>query len=172
MKNLLHTKRGFTLIEMIIYISVLTVILVLIVSFIISFGRAYNVLRTTIRINNSAIVSFERVIREIRQANDVDTAASTLGTHPGRLVLTTTDASSAPITLEFYINSSELMLRQDGVDVGSLTRSDVTVTNLVFRLSDNGTSKAVKIEMTLESIVASTTKIKNFYGSAVLRGSY
>ena len=64
------------------------------------------------------------------------------------------------------------MLRQDSVDVGSLTRSDVTVTNLVFRLSDNGTSKAVKIEMTLESIVASTTKIKNFYGSAVLRGSY
>ena len=63
MKNLLHTKQGFTLIEMIIYISVLTVILVLIVSFIISFGRAYNVLRTTIRINNSAIVSFERVIR-------------------------------------------------------------------------------------------------------------
>lgn len=172
MKNKIHINRGFTLVEMVIYIGILVSILLLIVSFIISFGKAYNVLKTTIHINNSAVVSFERMIREIRLASDVDMVASTLGTYPGHLVLITTDVSSAPITLEFYINSGVLILRQDSVDVGPLTRSDVTVTNLVFRLSDNGTSKAIKIEMTLESTIVSTTKSKNFYGSAVLRGSY
>lgn len=157
---------------MVIYTALLVVILVLIVNFIISFGRAYNVLRTTIHINNSATVSFERMIREIRQANDVDTGASTLGVHPGHLVLSTTDTSSNPVTLEFYINGGVLTVKEDGVDVGTLTRTDVTIESLVFRNISNGTSEAVKIEMTLESEVASSTRVKNFYGSAVLRDSY
>ena len=172
MRNLLHTHRGFTLVEMVVYTAMLVVILLIIVSFIVSFGKAYNVLKSTIHINNSAIVSFERMVREIRLASNVDTAASILDTHPGRLALTTTDASGAPITLEFYINSGALMLRQEGVDVGPLTRSDVTITNLVFRSFSNGRSEAVKVEVTLESVVADTTKVKNFYGSAVLRESY
>ena len=171
MRNLLHTKRGFTLVEMVIYTAILVAILLLIVSFIISFGKAYNVLRSTIHINNSATVSFERMIREIRQANDVDTAASTLNTHPGVLVLKTTEAGT-PVTLEFYISGGILAVKKDGVDAGTLTRTDVTITNLVFRNLSNGISEAVKVEMTLESDVADTTKVRKFYGSAVLRDSY
>ena len=171
MRDLLYKKQGFTLVEMIVYTAILVVILLLIVSFIVSFGRAYNVLRTTIHINNSATISFERMIREIRQANDVDTAASTLGTHPGKLVLKTTEEGT-PVTLEFYINGGALTVRKDGVDEGTLTRTDVTIQNLVFQSVSNGTSEAVKVEMTLESVVANTTKVKKFYGSAVLRDSY
>ena len=171
MRNLLNTKRGFTLVEVIVYTSILVVILLLIVSFIVSFGKAYNVLRTTIHINNSATISFERMIRDIRQANDVDTAASTMGTHPGKLVLKTTEAGT-PVTLEFYISGGILSVKKDGVDAGTLTRTDVTVTNLVFRNLSNGKSEAVKVEMTLQSVVADTTKVKKFYGSAVLRESY
>lgn len=159
------------MVEMTVYTAILAVVLLLIVSFIVSFGRAYNVLRTTIHINNSATISFERMIREIRQANDVDTAASTLGTHPGKLVLKTTEAST-PVTLEFYINGGVLSVRKDGTDVGGLTRTDVTITNLVFQSVSNGNSEAVKVEMTLESAVADTTRVKKFYGSAVLRDSY
>ena len=171
MRNLLNTKRGFTLVEVIVYTSILVVILLLIVSFIVSFGKAYNVLRTTIHINNSATISFERMIRYFRQANDVDTAASTMGTHPGKLVLKTTEAGT-PVTLEFYISGGILSVKKDGVDAGTLTRTDVTVTNLVFRNLSNGKSEAVKVEMTLQSVVADTTKVKKFYGSAVLRESY
>lgn len=111
------------MVEMVVYTAILAVILLLIVSFIVSFGKAYNVLRTTIHINNSATVSFERIIREIRQANDVDTASSILGTHPGHLVLKTTDTAGTPVTLEFYINGGALTVKKDGLDAGVLTRS-------------------------------------------------
>lgn len=168
----MHTIRGFTLVEMVVYTTLLVVILVIIVSFIISFGNAYNILRSTIHIDNSATVSFERMIREIRQANDVDIGASTLGTHPGHLVLNTTDAADTPVILEFYINGGTLTVKKDGVDAGALTRTDVTIDNLVFVNISTSTSEAVKIEMTLESMIASTTKTKNFYSSSVLRGSY
>lgn len=159
--------KGFSLIEMIVYVSILSVIFVIVVNTLLIVSRSYSSIKISLDINNSATVSVERMIREIRKANSVNLAQSTLDSNPGRLVLNTTDDAGLPLIVDFYLEDDTLKLKEGGVFSGDLT-DGVDVTNLVFRSISNGTSEAIKIEMELSN----GSKNKIFYNTAVLRGSY
>lgn len=164
--------RGFTLVEMIIYIAFFAVLSVLAVNVTVMVMRSFYTLRLNQSVNQSAMVALERLSREIRNAYDIDTAQSTLGSSPGRLTLNTKDAVGANTTMEFYMDgASQLRLKEGGVDKGSLVTKTVTLTDLVFRSIATLNSKAVKVEMTLHDSRATTTQAVKFYDTIVLRGS-
>jgi len=163
---------GFTLIEMIVYVAILSAVFILVVNTILIVSRSYSAIKVTSDINSSASISLERLIREIRLASGVDTIQSNLGTHPGRLFLNTVDSLGAPMTLDFYIENNLLKLKKNGVLSGTLVRDNIQVTNLIFRHIELGVSEAVKIEMRIQGTEGKSTKTEDFYGTAVLRGSY
>lgn len=168
----IKSGAGFSLIEMLVYVTILSALFILVVNTLLVVNRSYSTIKVTNDINNSAIVSLERFVREIRLANSIDLSDSVFGTNPGRLVLNTTDSIGNPLILDFYVESNDLKLKKDGVLSGSLILDDVDITNLVFINTSTTTSSSVKIEMTLETSNKGANKSEKFYSSAVLRGSY
>jgi len=168
----LNKKKGFTLIEMIIYITILSALFILIINTLLLISKSYKSIKLTNDINNSASASLERIIRELRLAQNVNTSLSLLSSSPGKLVLNTTDNLGTPIVLDFYVENDTLKLNEDGVLSGVLIRDNVKVTNLIFRHIISTSSESVKVELTLTGSEGNTTKTENFYSTAVLRGSY
>lgn len=166
------TKRGFSLVEMLIYIFILTIILAVVTNSIYSLSKSYRSIRSADTLESSAMSSLDRIVREIHDATSVDSTLSTLGTSPGVLMLNTTDDLGATTTVKFSVSSQAIRVAEAGVDVGPLTDSSTRVTSLIFRLITTSQSKAVKVEMTIESGTSTSYKTKNFYSTAVLRGSY
>ncbi|MCX6701944.1 MAG: prepilin-type N-terminal cleavage/methylation domain-containing protein [Candidatus Zambryskibacteria bacterium] len=168
----LFKNKGFSLVEMLLYISILTVILTVIANALYSLNRSYRVIQSAEIIESSAITSLDRMVREIRDASSVDNLQSTFNTSPGVLTLNTTDDSGANMTIQFFVSNQIVRVKENGVDIGPLTDFSTRVTNLVFRFITTAQSKALKIEMTIESGQGLNYKSKKFYSTAVLRGSY
>ena len=165
-------QRGFTLVEMIIYVAFFTMLSVLAINATIMVMKSFYTLRINQSISQSATTALERMSREIRNAYNIDTANSTLGTSPGRLTLLTKDALGALTAVEFYTTAgNQINMKVGGVDQGSLMTKTVTVTNLVFRSITTANSKAVKIEMTLTDYRSGISKTVKYYDTIVLRGS-
>ncbi len=169
-------KRGFGLIEMIIYTAILSAVSVFVIAGLLKTIQAFNVYRVNRYINNSGVAAMERIITELRFANNVVTGSSVFDTHPGRLTLDTIDpATEAVTTVEFFASSTELMLKKGSQAAVALTPSPIELTNLVFRqvaTTTNPNSKAVKVELELKGKRGNYQKSVKFYSTVVLRGSY
>jgi len=161
-------KKGFSLVEMLIYVSILSVISVIVVNLLISMTSTYRTVVALRIAENAGINTMERITRDLRAAGSLDLGESNLGNNPGALGLVFT---GGPVSTErFYMEGGILKLDINGAYFGPLTFSNVTVTNLVFRLMDSGVSQAVKIDMTLEGHVGATVKTKTFHSTVILRG--
>lgn len=175
MKN--SSQKGFTLVEMIIYVAFFAMLSVLAINATIMVMRSFYTLRINQSISQSATTAMERISREIRNAYNVDTANSTLGTSPGRLTLLTKTDTGTLTTSEFYVTAgNQINMKAGGVDQGSLMTKTVTATNLVFRLittsnASTTISKAVKVDMTLADNRSGVSKTVKYYDTIVLRGS-
>lgn len=165
-------SRGVSLVEILIYIAIMTMFLILIVNAVQSFARVYRSMHSAQNVELSAETALERLTRETRDATGVDSGQSTLGSSPGILFLNTTDDAGVATTVKFFLADQSLHVSVNGIDQGPLTASTVRVTNLVFRLITTTKSKAVKMELTLESGSGSDYRSKLFYSTVVLRGSY
>lgn len=162
-------KQGFSLIEMVVYVSVLSVISVLLINMLISITSTYRTVVALRIAEHSGIDSMERMTRDIRGAISVDTANSILGTSPGVLTLVST-YSGVSTTTKFYVDSGVLKVDVNGTYLGPLTLADTSVTNLVFNLLDNGVSQAVKIDITISGTVGVINKSKTYHTTVVLKG--
>lgn len=180
MSNVKGSQKGFTLVEMIIYVAFFAVLSVLSINATILVMKSFYTLRINQSISQSATTALERMSREIRNAYDIDTLNTTPLTSPGRLTLMTKTDAGALTTAEFYVTAgNQINMKVGGVDKGSLMTKTVTATNLVFRLitttnASTTISKAVKIEMTLRDsrdTRSGFTKTVKFYDTIVLRGS-
>ncbi len=170
-------SRGFSLVEMVVYVSVLIFMLFILVEVVTSFVRSERLIRTSRDIDNSALVSLERIGREVRRANSINVASSTLLSSPGVLVLSGEDGEGNLRMVEFFLSNSSLRYKENGVDLGPLTSSSTRVTNLVFRRfatstgSGQGTSisEGVRVELRLEGGTTTSYKTENFYSTALIR---
>lgn len=159
-------QKGFSIIELIVYLAVLSAISILAVGTLLSLSQSYISVIVSRNIHSAAAASLELMGREIRASSNIH-ASSTLGLHPGLLSL---DRSGT--TTEFFLASTTLRVRENGDDIGALTNEDAEVTNLVFYQLDNGTSKGIRIELEITSSARGFTRVERFYDFIVLRRSY
>lgn len=165
LKNLIKNK-GYSLIEVVVYIAVFSLISVVVVnSFIVSFSTSKTAFakRNLLEAGNSAM---ETMTREIRGSESVVDANSTLGANPGILEINNSITSR---TVKFQINSGSLDIYENTVLQGSISGSKVSISSLIFRKIITTSGEAVKIEMTLLDSLGRTV---NFYNTVILRGSY
>ena len=166
-------KQGIAIIELLIYSAILAVMSILVVNTIILMTRSFGRFNVSRNINNSVEVAMERMTREIRLADSVDFISSDFDIHPGRLTLNTVDSLNQPTTVEFFASTTVLMLREGILDPQPLTSSAVDMTNLIFREdTSSSTSKAIKIEISLQADNGKYQKTDNFYNTVILRRSY
>ena len=165
-------KRGFSLIEMLIYLSILGAIFTLFTNSLLAISRSYAVLKKLTALDSGAIASMERITREIREATSVDLTQSTLGSNPGVLVLNQVDSFGSTSKLKFSLTNQVLHIARDSTDQGVLLPSSITAPLLIFYSLDSGISKAVKIEMQLRDSEGGATRNQSYYSTVILRGSY
>lgn len=169
----MEEERGFTLVEMLIYVVVATTVGIAVVQSLLNFSEALSRLSVKEDLNQSARVAMERMIREIRDAHDVYQPDSVLDTDPGILVL---DMASAIGTSQLTFNgtSSQLTVTDTNGNTETLIRSNVTLDYLIFEYFEatNTDAEIIRIVMTLTATNGDYQQTETFYGSAVLRRSY
>ncbi len=165
-----NMKKGYSLVEMILYISLLSIFTVIIINSLLSFTQPYRTLLALRIVDDTGINGMERMTRDIRAASIVDVTNSVLGSDPGVLSLVAT-ANGVSTTTKFYVQNQTLKVNVNGVYVGPLGTANSAITKLVFQELSNGTSTAVKINMTVQATVGPAVKTKIYHTTVILRGS-
>jgi len=170
-------RRGFTLVEMIIYLAIMTVITVALVRSLVVVFASNRASFADSNIRNSAYSAMENMVREIRGSQSIDTVNSVLyPSQSGVLQLNQVDASGNPYIVKFATTSSLALGMSKGSTtpafVGPITANGTKVLNLIFTPINTGRSQAVRIQMNLSASANGLTKTQWFYDTAVLRDSY
>ncbi len=158
-------KEGFTLVEVLVYLTILLIASFVAISALSSLRFVLERNRMERALGDTATSILERVVRETRGAESV----STIGV--GLLEL-----MYSPTTTRFYQSAGDVMVRTQvgGVTVSeyALDSTRVEISNLTFTAFSTGTTTVVRalFSATVTGVYASTTE--NFSSAAVLRGSY
>ena len=171
MFNTQKNKKGFSLLETVIFIGIAVFLIAIITSLLIVYVRSYVTFNAASRINTAALSSGDRITREIKLTTSVNVAASTFGTHPGNLVLNT-NPGGVPTVIEFYLDGTTLKIKRDGVIVGALTGSNVNIDKLIFWHTSLGNAQIVSYEMNIVTSAGSSTRSATFLTSSAIRGAY
>ena len=165
----IKTKSGHSLVEMLIYVGILSIVSILVVSTLLSFTKSYRDLGALRIVEHSGINSMERMIRDITNTTVVDVANSSFDTNPGVLTIIAT-ANSVSTTTKFYVENNILKVNVNGIYSGPLSLSNASISNLVFKQLDSGISKAIKIDMTIQGVVGGIIKTRSFHSTVILTG--
>jgi Tfp pilus assembly protein FimT len=172
MKYSSSQSNGYSLIEMIVYLAVFTTLSILIINCFIVISASFSQTRTNRDLLEAGSSSLERISREIRQSKNIDIANSTLGSSPGVLSLSSTDASSVDQTIKFAVVGGALNIYKNGTLIGNLLGQNISVTSLIFRRIATTNGEAVKIELSVQDTRSKNLTTKNFYDTIILRNEY
>lgn len=164
-------KKGFTLIEVVIYVTYVAILSAVAINGVIDLTQVFGSFQITRDLNNTADIVTDRIVRQMRLAYDIDQGASNFGVNPGKLVLNTTDGT-VNTTIEFYVLDGRIKVKESGVDKGYLGSKNVDVDILVFELITNGRSQAVRTRLELSVDRFGNSHTKTFYATTILRGGY
>ena len=159
-------KRGFSLVEVLVYLAVLILVVSVSISTYLSLNTVLLRNKTERTLTNAAHVALERVVRDIRNSSTVNTGLSTLGSSPGVLTL------DSGTTTQFQLSGDSVAVSVNGTELGPLTGPNVTVDELIFYRYLGLTTELVRVKLTLSVSTKAASSTRTFYSSAVLRGSY
>jgi len=170
MKSNIQNKRGFSLVEIVIYIAIFAMLSLLVINSLMTVMSSFTTTRTNIILEEAGINSMERMSREIRGSNSIDLVNSDL-VH-GILKLNYTDSSGNPAIIQLSNDGGALDFYREHLFIGNLLGSNATLESLSFTPINTAHSEAIKINMSIKSTYGHPTKTVNFYDTVVLRGSY
>ncbi|HCC04764.1 TPA: hypothetical protein DEP58_00480 [Patescibacteria group bacterium] len=163
------TRAGFSLVEMIVYIALLTIFTSGLVFVVVSLFESKTHLTAREELAYTSTITLEKITREIRRSQSVDLFTSTIGFHPGKLTLEPEDTSAQPVTI--YAQGGRVFLQEGSSTPSPLSSASVFVSNLVFTHMSNPTSDGVLVELTAEKNSRGATTTKNYRTFVVLDAS-
>lgn len=140
------TGTGYTLIELLLYISMVSILLFSITSFfsVTIESRIKN--QSIAEVNDQGAAVVDYISRTVRNATSISSPAAG-GTGTSLTLVVPTGANSPTV---FNLNGTTLQVKEGTAAAVSLTSSDVQVTNLTFKnLTLSGTSGNVQVSITL-----------------------
>lgn len=162
---------GVSIIETIIYVSILAVVSVLVVNMLIAMFTTFTHARIKKRLVSEGGGALERIVREIRLASSVSDSGLEVDLSSVELNTVTSWTDTTSITKEFYVTNSQLFI-QEGAIVQELTSPDVSITRFrVYKIATTN-SEALKVELVLSLGSGSDQISQTFFTTVVLRGSY
>ncbi|MDQ3076112.1 MAG: prepilin-type N-terminal cleavage/methylation domain-containing protein [bacterium] len=164
------TNRGVSLVELLFYIAVFSVLFLVVINSMIFMTRSFRETVINTDLTQSANI-MERMSREIRSASAINTLSSTslkldiVGINP--------TPGSPESGVRFTLSGTNIEL-YDGSNalIGNLNSPNISVTALNFTQISTSEGSAVKVFMTVKSKRYNSVRTENFYDTVVLRGSY
>lgn len=159
--------RGFSLIEVLIYLAVTVFISLAGVLTYLSLDTVLVRNATERAVNHAAMVALERIGYEVRQAVAVNSLQSAFGTTTSELTVVRGATST-----NFAVVGDALVLSVNGVSMGPLTGDAVVVESFVVNRFVGTTTELIRVALTLHGNSKAASTTRTYYTSAVLRGSY
>lgn len=168
-----HKHFGFTLIELVVYAALVTVVGGIVLGLMVPMYRAGAEARISRMINTSGATMLERLLRETKDAESIKLASSTFATSPGVFVINSSNASTTGGTMKFSLSGGRGLLTFGDGSTQFLTSSQTHIAELSFWRLVATSSEGVRVKLVItDTAAASSTRTRTFYSSAVLRGSY
>ena len=162
-----YGQHGFSLVEVLVYLAVTVLVAGALITTFLSLDTVLLRNRTERELTESSRVSLERIVRDMRLADGVNTTQSTFGATAGALALT-----DGATTTRFFVESNVLKMSINGVTVGPITSNSVTVQSFVVRRYVGTETDLVRVALTLSATSKAASSTRTYYTSAVLRGTY
>ncbi len=163
--SIFNSKKGFTLVEMLIYMGLLSILIVIMVDLFASSLDVQLESQATSAVQQDARFLLSRLTYDVQNAQNVLVPA-TIGSQSASLQL-----SINSVNYTYALNNGNIQLtNNNGTD--NLNSFDTTVSNLTFKKLGNGSGKdTVQIVFTLTSKVVRNTgaETKNFQTTVGLR---
>src|SRR3989339_608933 len=140
----INLNKGIGIIEIIIYLSIFTIVSVVVVNSFIVILASFSNTRSNQDMINSVFNSNSGVLR----LNNVDGTSY----------------------IQIEKNGNALELYSNGVLVGNLLSQNIYLNKLIFNRISTPNSEAVKIEMELQDSRSKTGKTETLYNTIILRG--
>ncbi|MFA6999648.1 MAG: prepilin-type N-terminal cleavage/methylation domain-containing protein [Candidatus Paceibacterota bacterium] len=163
-----NNKKAFSIVEIIIYLAIFTIISIVVINSFIIILASFSTIRTNQDLLTSGETAMNRLSYEIRQAKNVDLTNSIFDSDSSVLRLNSTDGTSY---ITFDKNIDELEILKNGALFGNLLVQNISLNKLVFRHIITAHGEAVKIEIELQDTRSKVAKTESFYDTVVLRGS-
>lgn len=163
-------KSGLTILEIVIYFSMLAMLTVVVISSLMTLFKSYSVIKLHQNIETSAIQVMDKLTRDIRDADEIAIAESSFGSPVSAVALHITN-NSVTDTYRYYAASSTVKLSKNGVFIGDLTQPGVIVNSFTAYYINGTSTQAVKIELNLQASprYSTSTISKNFYSTVQVR---
>jgi len=158
--NISHQEKGFTLIEMVIYVALVGIISVVLFGIIFFIIRLNSKIIALSRVNSNAYSTMERMTYEIINSEYIYLPTSNFENYnynafaEKQLSLATKIGSPVEEDInyvDFYLESDTLFIKEEGMSPIALTSSDVKVTRLEFSYYLNDTRESVQIEIDIKA---------------------
>lgn len=166
--NSKNKKSGFSVIEMLIYMSILIIVSSVVVSIFVTYGRVLSELKAKSRLTDSAVTVMERLVYEIRNADALDPYSTTLDVDNGTLGLQNVTGED----VYFELTGGQVTVTVGAEPTLVLSPDNVEIETLRFHKYDNPNTDLVRVIMTISATSSDTNVTETFYGASVLRGSY
>ena len=159
-KNIFDNKKGFTLIEMLIYIALVGMISVVLFGILFFIIRANNKIIALSRVNSNAYSTMERMTYEIINSQYIYIPTSNFVNYnydlsaEDQLSLATEIGSSSNEDInyiDFYLDNNALFIKEEGSDPIALSSSDVQITKLEFSYFRNGERESIQIDISIKA---------------------
>lgn len=145
--NLIKKKNtGFTLIELMLYIGIVSIFIVIVFQFVFMFIDARTKNQTISEVENQGAQALNQITQIIRNSQDINSPAK--GSSATSLSLDVLDPAKDPTIIELV--SGILRIKEGSGDYINLTNDYITVSNLSFQnVSKNKNKGIIKINFTI-----------------------
>ena len=156
----LNRKKGFTLIEMMVYVALVGIVSTVLFGIIFFIIRANSKIVALSRVNSNAYSVMERVTYEIINSQYIYTPTSNFMNYNYDSLLENqlslaTEIGSLPNDdvnyVDFYLENDTLFIKEEGLNPIALTSSDVQVTKLEFSYFKNSERESVQIDINIKA---------------------
>ncbi len=159
-KNIFDNKKGFTLVEMIIYIALVGIISVILFGILLFIIRVNNKIIALSRVNSNAYSTMERMTYEIINSQYIYIPTSNFVNYnpdlsAGNQLSLATEIDSLANEeinyIDFYLENDALFIKEEGSVPIALNSSDVQITKLEFSYFKNDQRESVQVNMTIKA---------------------
>lgn len=141
-------KKGFTLVEILVYIGIFFIVITIIISFVFWLVRSNTKLKVMRETLDNANMVMEIITYEMKGAKSIYTPT----TNSSQLSLETTNylpEGEETTYIDFYICDFALCLKKESQDPVVLTSNSVEITKLVFTRIVSGQADSVRIDLSV-----------------------
>lgn len=144
-------NKGFTLIEVLIYMAILGLVVSGFVSFSLSISDSRNKNYVIQEVQANGRLALELISQKILSSNGVNIGLSTFDSDPGILSLSMFNGSKNPTLINLNQDDGILQITEGSDNSIYITSDEVKITNLVFTdLTSTSEKASIRIQITIK----------------------